>query len=235
MDTQSSSSSSPSAVPIGLACIDMAGTVMNDNGIVLEAFRQALQAAALEGAEFDAAINYAHETMGLPKSVVFKHLLGADQRVDEAMAAFASAIDEAIKGGLVTEIPGAREAMSQLRAKHVKICLTTGFSAEVQVAIIDHLGWREITDFFLAPSSELRGRPYPDMVLAAALRAGVDDVREVAVAGDTANDLWTGWRAGASLVAGVLTGSHDRGELEAAPHTHILRSIVEFPPLVAAD
>jgi phosphoglycolate phosphatase len=73
------------------------------------------------------------------------------------------------------------------------------------------------------------------MVLCAALRAAVDDVREVAVAGDTANDLWSGYRAGASVVAGVLTGSHDRAELERAPHTHILSSSVDFPAVVFAD
>jgi phosphoglycolate phosphatase len=210
---------------------------MNDDGIVLDAFRSALRAAGTEGDEFDAAMEYAHETMGLPKSVVFKHLLGSDVRVKEAMSTFGSAIDEAIGQGRIVEIPGAREVLSTLRAAGTTVCLTTGFSSEVQNAIIDHLGWAAVTDFFIAPGpdphgQDLRGRPYPDMVLTAALRAGVDDVREIAVAGDTANDLLSGYRAGASVVAGVLTGSHDRSELERAPHTHILNSIVDFPPLV---
>ena len=130
------------------------------------------------------------------------------------------------------EIPGARPALAALRDAGTKVCLTTGFTDKVQRAIIEHLGWEEVTDFFLAPSDTVRGRPYPDMVLCAVLRAGVDDVREVAVVGDTANDLWSGYRAGASVVAAVLTGSHDRAELEQAPHTHILGSIVDFPPLV---
>ena len=102
----------------------------------------------------------------------------------------------------------------------------------MQRAIIDHLGWADVTDFFLAPGETVRGRPYPDMVLSAALRSPVDDVREIAVVGDTANDLWSGYRAGASVVAGVLTGAHDRAELERAPHTHILSSIVDFPAVV---
>ena len=58
---------------------------------------------------------------------------------------------------------------------------------------------------------------------------GVDDVRSLAVAGDTANDLLAGWRAGAGVVAGVLTGAHGRAELEAAPHTHILDGIADLP------
>jgi phosphoglycolate phosphatase len=66
------------------------------------------------------------------------------------------------------------------------------------------------------------------------LRLGVDDVREVAVAGDTASDLWSGWRAGAGVVAGVLTGAHDRATLAEAPHTHLLDSVADLPGVVAA-
>jgi phosphoglycolate phosphatase len=214
---------------IRLACIDMAGTVVNDNGLVLDAFRRALAGTGTEGPELDSAMEYAHETMGASKIVVFRHLLLTDERANQALSAFDAAIDDAIGQGRVTEIQGASEAVSDLRANGVVVCLTTGFSAEVQDAIIEHLGWRELVDFSLAPGGALRGRPFPDMVLAAALRAGVDDVREVAVVGDTANDLWTGYRAGASVVAGVLTGSHSQAELELAPHTHILSSIVDFP------
>jgi len=214
---------------IRLACIDMAGTVVNDGGTVLNAFHCALGAVGVEGRELDHAMEYALETMGLSKAVVFKHLLGSDERVDQALAAFAAAMDEAMKNGEVSEIPGAAQVLADLRANGTTVCLTTG--PEVQRTIIEHLGWQDLVDFVLAPSETLRGRPYPDMVLTAALRTGIDDVREVAVIGDTANDLWSGYRAGASAVVGVLTGSHGRAELERAPHTHILSSILDFPPL----
>jgi phosphoglycolate phosphatase len=35
------------------------------------------------------------------------------------------------------------------------------------------------------------------------------------------------------VVAGVLTGAHDRPALEAAPHTHILESISDLPALLS--
>jgi len=65
------------------------------------------------------------------------------------------------------------------------------------------------------------------------LRLEIDSVADVAVAGDTASDLLAGHRAGASVVVGVLTGAHDRATLEAAPHTHIIDSIADLPPLLA--
>ena len=114
------------------------------------------------------------------------------------------------------------------------MCLSTGFSQPTLDALLDALAWRDRVDLALCPRPGVRGRPYPDLVLAAVLALEVDDVRAVAVVGDTANDLLAGTRAGASVVAGVLTGAHDRAELGAAPHTHLLDSVAEFPELCGA-
>jgi phosphoglycolate phosphatase-like HAD superfamily hydrolase len=70
------------------------------------------------------------------------------------------------------------------------------------------------------------------MILTAVIRLGIEDVRQVAVAGDTASDLLSGWRAGAGMVAGVLTGAHGRAEFGAVPHTHILESVADLSGLV---
>jgi beta-phosphoglucomutase-like phosphatase (HAD superfamily) len=130
---------------IRLACIDMAGTVINEDGTVLKAFHSALGAAGIEGPELDHAMGYALETMGLSKAVVFKHLLDSEERVDQALAAFVAAMDEAVENGEVSEIPGAAQVLADLRATGTTVCLTTGFSPEVQQAIIEHLvGVREV-------------------------------------------------------------------------------------------
>jgi phosphoglycolate phosphatase-like HAD superfamily hydrolase len=70
------------------------------------------------------------------------------------------------------------------------------------------------------------------MILTAVLRLQIDDVHRVAVVGDTASDLLAGWRAGAGVVAGVLTGAHGRAELETVPHTHILSGVADLSGLV---
>ncbi len=70
------------------------------------------------------------------------------------------------------------------------------------------------------------------MILTAVIRLEIDDVRQVAVVGDTTNDLLAGWRAGAGIVAGVLTGAHGRPDFEAVPHTHILESVADLSGLV---
>ncbi|GAA3101076.1 hypothetical protein GCM10020254_53310 [Streptomyces goshikiensis] len=74
------------------------------------------------------------------------------------------------------------------------------------------------------------------MVLAAFLRTGAAaDVREVVVAGDTAYDMLSGRRAGAGIVAGVLTGAHGRETLDEHGATHVLASIADLPALLAGE
>jgi phosphoglycolate phosphatase len=72
------------------------------------------------------------------------------------------------------------------------------------------------------------------MVLGAFLRtAAADDVRQMAVVGDTSYDMLSGVRAGAGLVAGVLTGAHDEDALRASGATQVLGSVAELPGALA--
>jgi len=129
-------------------------------------------------------------------------------------------------------MPGSDESFSFLREHDTRICLTTGFAPATRDLVIRTLGWEGIVDLALSPADAGRGRPWPDMILTAVLRLRIDDVAEVAVVGDTASDLQAGTRAGASVVAGVLTGAHTQAELEAAPHTHIIDSVADLPSLL---
>ncbi len=221
---------------IELACLDMAGTTVEDGGTVEAAFTKALEAQGLEpdSAEFETARQYVLDTMGMSKIVVFREVFGGDE--DRARAAndgFEAAYAAAVADVGVRPIDGADDALDRLREAGVKVCLTTGFSKPTQHLLLDALGWHDRIDLALVPSDVGgRGRPYPDLVLVALMQLGVEDVRQVACAGDTANDALCGHRAGASIVAGVLTGAHDRAQLEAAPTTHVLESIVELPALI---
>ncbi len=222
--------------PIRLAALDMAGTTVADEGAVEEAFQSALDAVGLVAGDLmDDPAAYIRRTMGQSKITVFTELLGGDRhRAEQANSAFEAAFDQAVDRGEVVALPGSEDAFAALRAAGVRVCLTTGFSPGTRDRIIDTLGWRGLVDLALSPADAGRGRPWPDMILAAVLRLRIDDVAEVAVAGDTTSDLIAGTRSGASIVAGVLTGAHSRDELAGAPHTHLLASIADLPALVLA-
>lgn len=75
---------------------------------------------------------------------------------------------ELVGGGLVAPLPGAREAIEELRAGGRTVVLTTGFARVTQDAVLDALRWQGLADLTLCPADAGgRGRPYPDMVLTA--------------------------------------------------------------------
>jgi phosphonatase-like hydrolase len=170
--------------------------------------------------------------MGMSKIAVLRDLLGDEARAQDANAAFEAAYARRVEAGEVEPLPGAEATLRQLREEGVRISLTTGFSAKTRELLLDALGWGLLANLALSPVGGLRGRPAPDLVLASLIRLQVSDVRAVAVVGDTVNDLVSGTRAGAGIVAGVLTGAHDRATLSSAPHTHVLDSIAELPDVL---
>lgn len=217
-----------------LAVLDMAGTTVADDGLVVRAFEEAATAAGLPaaGPGRERARRYVLDTMGTSKIEVFRALFDDEERAAVANAAFEDAYARFVDDGGLLPIPGAAETISILRERGVAVALTTGFSRATQDRILAALGWGGIADLTLAPAEAGRGRPYPDLVLTALLRLRVDDVRAVAVAGDTEGDMRCGRRAGARLVAGVLTGAHDAAALRAGGATHVLPSVADLPDLL---
>jgi phosphoglycolate phosphatase len=223
------------AVPeITVACLDMAGTTVSDDGSVLAAFRAAVAEFGLvpDSPGYDTAMDYVHETMGQSKVVVFRHILGSEDRAQAGNRIFEQAYAESVRAGLVTPLPGAVETITALRAAGIRVCLTTGFSPATRDALLDALGWRPLIDLALSPADVGRGRPWPDLPLTALIRLSGGGVTELAVVGDTPSDVESGLRAGAGLVAGVTTGSGSHDALAAAGAPYILDSVTGVLQLV---
>jgi phosphonatase-like hydrolase len=212
--------------PYALACLDMAGTTVRDDGAVETAFDEALAAVGVPpgSVRHDEAHRFVRETMGWSKADVFARLLGPDE-AERATARFASAYEAIVATGNVEPIRGAPEVLRDLRARGVLICLTTGFAPSTRDTLLDALQWRAAVDLALSPADVGRGRPAPDLVLGAMARLGIGDPGAVVVVGDTVSDLEAGTAAHARAVVGVLSGAHDETTLTAAPHTAILPDI----------
>ena len=177
-------------------------------------------------------VDYVRETMGTSKIEVFRALFGDEELARDANRAFEAAYEAGLDR--VQPIPGAAETIEELRARGIRVALTTGFSARTRDLLLGALGWTDVADLVVSPSDAGRGRPFPDMVLTAVLRLRVDAVQAVAVAGDTAADVTTGLRAGASVVAGVLSGADDRSRLLGAGATHVIDSVVTLLRVIGA-
>jgi phosphonatase-like hydrolase len=219
--------------PFALACLDMAGTTVRDDGVVDAAFLAALASVGvdLDSPRLAVARDYVLETMGQSKSDVFAALLDP---VDATRATeeFAVTYESMVGQGRVRAIPGAVDLFAALRRSGVLICLTTGFAPSTRDALIDTLGWGEMIDLALSPADVGRGRPEPDMIFGAMDRFDLEDPAAVVVVGDTTSDLEAGSRAEAGAVIGVLSGAHDRSTLERAPHTALIDDITQLVPLL---
>jgi phosphoglycolate phosphatase len=226
----------PGPTPITVACLDMAGTTVADDGSVIAAFSAAVEQSGLprDTPGYAEALAYVQRTMGQSKIEVFRHILGAEEAARQANGAFEEHYAASVRAGAVAPLPGAVETFAALRAAGIKVCLATGFSPATRDALLDALGWRPLIDLALSPADAGRGRPWPDLPLTALLRLGGGAVSELAVAGDTASDVESGLRAGAGLVAGVLTGSASREDLERAKAPVILDTIAGLLPLAGA-
>ena len=219
---------------ITVACLDMAGTTVADGGSVMSAFNAAVEQLGLAPGTpgFERAAEIVRVTMGQSKIEVFRRILGDEESAAAANTAFEEHYARIVGAGEIAPLPGAVQTLAALREVGIRICLATGFSPVTRDAVIDALGWRPLVDLALSPADAGRGRPWPDLPLTALVRLGGGAVSELAVAGDTASDVESGRRAGAGLVAGVLTGSGTREELGKAGTPHVLDSISGLLPLL---
>jgi phosphoglycolate phosphatase len=219
---------------IRLAVLDVGGTTIRDEEVLMTAFVEALAAygAGPDVAGFDDRIAYLRRTMGRSRLDVFRAVFDDEPRARSANHVFEVAVESAVAQGGVEPIAGAADAITTLRASGVAVCLASGSSQRTLDRIVDALGWGSMLDLVIAPGLGRRGRPHPDLILDALMQLGIGGVGEVAVVGDAVGDLVAGQRAGAAVVAGVLTGAHTRAELTAAPHTHIVDGIWDVPELV---
>ncbi|MFD0731320.1 HAD family hydrolase [Planotetraspora mira] len=221
--------------PVKLACLDLAGTTIGDIAMVERTFAEAIatQGIVPGTSAYARAMVHVHRSRGCPKIDVFHGIFPDNEaQARAANLTFERAYEGAIDRSGLVPLPGTVEALEKLRDAGVKIALITGFSRSTLSRVLSALVWADKLDLALSPQDAGRGRPYPDLVLTAGLRSGIEDVREVAVAGDSESDMLTGRRAGASIVAGVMTGGHSRARLLGAGATHIIDSIADLPSLI---
>jgi phosphonatase-like hydrolase len=154
-------------------------------------------------------------------------------RVDRVYGRFRAGLLERLDRAAPVSLPGVHEALQRLKSDGYRLAVTTGFDRGVVEAILARVTWAGLLDAWVSGDDVPRGRPAPFMIFRAMERCGVEDVRRVAVVGDTRLDLVAAWNAGASWRIGVLTGAHDRATLAAAPATHLLETVAALPALLA--
>lgn len=219
---------------IKLVVLDVAGTTAKDDGLVVKAFRIAIEPLNPTPEELAKMIDYVNATMGQRKIDVFTDLCKGDmEQANEAHERFVTAYSNLVGEGLLEEFDGISDFFAELRSRGIGIGITTGFPREILDFIIDDLDWAKKIDVSVAASEVAEGRPAPDMIERAIdlYNQGFGksvSASEVAVAGDTVSDIQAGLRAGVAIVAGVTSGAATEAQLHEAGATVTLGFTTEL-------
>ena len=217
-----------------MVAFDVAGTTLNDDGVVITAFKSAFEKTQPElwPTQGGAWTQYAIDTMGQSKIHVFTELLGDAEKANWANIAFEEAYLREITQSGATPMAGAEELFKDLKSRGIAVVLTTGFSRSTLDILLETLNWENLIDLSVTPSEVERGRPHPDMLQKAASTLGITNPASVIVLGDTAADMQSAISFGAGQAIGVLTGAHDEHRLHDAGATSVINSVADLKTLI---
>jgi len=221
---------------VRLVVFDVAGTIIEDHGEVIDAFSDALSANGLSATDAEL-----RELKGSSKRDVIKTFVerqwgageaGNGERIRRAYDDFKHALEEKFANGGAKPIRGADETFAWLEAQQILYATTTGFYRAVTDAILRAAGWQNTFAANICSDDVSQGRPAPYMIFRAMEAARIDDVRAVLNVGDTPLDLQAGARAGVLGVIGVLSGIHDADRLRRESPNHLIASVADLPSLI---
>ena len=220
--------------PVSLVCCDLAGAIVSDGSVLEKAFAEAIgtQGVVPGTAAYARHMVQVNRSAGAPPLDVMHTLFSQDDaQAAAAYVAFERSYRAIVDRFGLTAAPGAAEAISKLTGSHVKVCLISGLSQAINRLVLDRLGMTRQPDLTLGINDVPRGCPWPDLVLMAVIRLGIEDVAQVAVIGDSENVILAGRRAGSATRVGI-TGPRTAARLRQAGATHVIGAIADLPDLL---
>lgn len=227
---------------ITLAVFDMAGTTIDDHGLVYVALQRSVEETGATVSSDDL-----QRWMGTDKVTAIQALMKlggitpTHDIVDQQFSRFKIILNELYSEQPPQALPGVIDALLELKKRNIKIALTTGFDVSIAGPLLRNLHWAVpdtpesltadvVVDAIVTTDDVPQGRPYPYMIHTAMERVSVDDVHSVLVAGDTAVDVLAGHNSG-GIAVGVLTGGATRETLASEPYDYLVDSVADIPDL----
>jgi phosphonatase-like hydrolase len=220
-----------------LMVCDMAGTTVEEGGVVYETLREVMVADGL-----DVSQEEMHPWHGAKKEAVLEHFCRKaktpSKDLEERITRVADNFLEEISKKYFSEDSPVRHIdpmlpgyFRKLRDAGVKVSLDTGYPEDIQELLVKKLGFddKSVVDSYISAYTVKEGRPYPYMIHRLMERTGVMDVRKVVKVGDSVRDIEEGKNAGCGLVVGVLSGADDAETLLAAGADLIAECVTDLP------
>ena len=208
-----------------LIVCDMAGTVINEGGIIYNTIEKTLNKMG-----FDAKKN--ESWYGKDKKEVLyneiKNNIESDSRNNSNhIESIVDTAEKELIGELENEYfsdtsevklmhPKLPILFERLRYNGIKMTLNTGYPAELQEKIIDNFHMKDYIDDYISSEHTFRGRPAPYMIHRLMERQDIMNPDWVVKIGDTNYDMLEGKNAKCGLTVGVLSGAGTIKDLEKA-------------------
>lgn len=205
-----------------LLVFDMAGTTVDEHGIVYRTLYETLKNYGLDVMEKDienwhGANKYHALEHFLRNSIETKNI--TPEAYENEKKALNRQFDTNLKGqyfenSSISLIDDSMpDLFNEIRENGIKIALNTGYSNEVQETIINRLHMNEFIDGYISSEDVKFGRPYPYMIFRLMEQFEIKRPTEVIKIGDTVNDILEGKNA-SCLTIGVLSGADHRLKLK---------------------
>jgi phosphonatase-like hydrolase len=116
----------------------------------------------------------------------------------------------------------------KIRENNIKIALNSGYSKDIQERIIHNLHFKELIDDYISSDVVQKGRPEPYMINALIRRNDILSPEHVIKFGDTQNDILEGHNARCQESIGVLSGAGNKEDFESVGATRIIDSVMKI-------
>ena len=192
---------------------DMAGTVINEGGLVYKTLYETLKNNNIPVKKSDINDWHGQQKQQVISDMIDKYLpheMYKDDVKNYCYDEFHVCLSDAYFGAhsnislIDPELPN---FFQRLQFNGVKIALNTGYERNFQRKIINHFNMNDYVDDFISSGDVRMGRPYPYMIHRIMERNNIISVKHVAKVGDTRNDVLEGKNAGCGITIAVQTGS----------------------------
>eukprot|EP00929_Paragymnodinium_shiwhaense_P085136 TRINITY_DN4558_c0_g1_i1.p1 TRINITY_DN4558_c0_g1~~TRINITY_DN4558_c0_g1_i1.p1 ORF type:complete len:294 (+),score=55.20 TRINITY_DN4558_c0_g1_i1:71-952(+) len=220
---------------IDLIVYDMAGTTVQEGGIVYKTLQSAMVNDGLKvsdeamhpwhGAKKEAVIEHFAREAGTPDSEL-------EARVIRVGDVFLNSIEEAYfaEASPIGHVDvGLMGYFRNLKNVGIKIGFDTGYPPNIQEQLIKRLGFDVIADAYISSYQVTDGRPFPYMIHHLMEKTNICDVKRVCKVGDSVRDIEEGRNAGCGLVVGVLSGADSYEELMGAGADLVCEVVTDLP------
>ena len=214
---------------IAAAVFDLNGTLIDD----MRAHGRAWSAVFRElGVDVPAA-RFERELAGMKHAETFEAVLGRKLPDEEArrLGERKEALYRQLYAPELRLVPGARELLQRLRAAGVRTALATAAPPTNRDFALDGLGIRGLFDAVVGEESVRRGKPAPDLYLAAARALATDSASCIAFE-DAANGVRAARAAGMHVAA--VTTTTPAEALREAGAEFVLEDFAHLPAALEA-